>query len=139
MSNNFFRFKQFTIHQSDSAMKVGTDGVLLGAWHAIDGHPLRILDVGTGTGLSALMLAQRFNDAQVTGVEIDDIAAAEAQRNVAASPFAERIGIINAAFQNFRQQGVAALGGAGGVVEHQPRLVRDHGPGDGQAFQIAQG
>ena len=104
MSNNFFRFKQFTIHQSDSAMKVGTDGVLLGAWHAIDGHPLRILDVGTGTGLIALMLAQRFNDAQVTGVEIDDIAAAEAQRTVAASPFAGRIDIINAAFQDFQQQ-----------------------------------
>jgi tRNA1Val (adenine37-N6)-methyltransferase len=104
MSNDFFRFKQFTVHQTDSAMKVGTDGVLLGAWHAIDGHPSRILDVGTGTGLIALMLAQRFNDAQVTGVEIDGIAAAEAQRNVAASPFAGRMDIINAAFQDFQQQ-----------------------------------
>lgn len=105
MSNDFFRFKQFTVHQADSAMKVGTDGVLLGAWHAIDGHPARILDVGTGTGLIALMLAQRFNDAQVTGVEIDSTAASEAQRNVAASQFAERIDIINAAFQDFQLQG----------------------------------
>ena len=87
MSNDFFRFKQFTVHQTDSAMKVGTDGVLLGAWHAIDGHPARILDVGTGTGLIALMLAQRFNDAQVTGVEIDGIAAAAAEDGPQSQPF----------------------------------------------------
>ena len=75
MSNDFFRFKQFTVRQADCAMKVGTDGVLLGAWHAIGGQPARILDVGTGTGLIPLMLAQRFGNAQVTGVEIDSRAA----------------------------------------------------------------
>lgn len=101
MSNDFFRFKQFTIHQTDSAMKVGTDGVLLGSWHAIDGHPANILDIGTGTGLIALMLAQRFESAHVTGIEIDSNAAAEAKRNAEASPFAERIKIINAAFQDY--------------------------------------
>lgn len=104
MSNDFFRFKQFTVRQADCAMKVGTDGVLLGAWHAIGGQPARILDAGTGTGLIALMLAQRFGNAQVTGVEIDSRAAKQAQRNIAESPFAERITIVNDAFQDYHAE-----------------------------------
>ena len=69
---NFFQFKQFTIHQDRCAMKVGTDGVLLGAWAEGGKH---ILDIGTGTGLIALMLAQRYPDAEITGVELDEQAA----------------------------------------------------------------
>lgn len=84
MSNNYFRFKQFTIHQDLCAMKVGTDGTLLGAW-ANGGE--RILDIGTGTGLIALMMAQRFPKAKVTAIDIDDMACQQAQQNIALSPF----------------------------------------------------
>ncbi len=97
MANDFFRFKQFTVFQSQCAMKVGTDGTLLGAW-ARGGQ--RILDIGAGTGLLALMMAQRFPDAKVFGVEIDAQAARQAQENVAASPFSDRIVI---SCQDFRQ------------------------------------
>lgn len=88
MANDYFRFKRFTISQSRCAMKVGTDGTLLGAW-AHGGAT--ILDVGTGTGLIALMMAQRFPDAHVTGVDIDEDACRQAEENVAASPFNVRI------------------------------------------------
>mgnify|MGYP002674466236 FL=1 len=67
MSNNSFTFQKFTIHQDRCAMKVGTDGVLLGAW-AHGGK--RILDIGTGTGLVAIMMAQRFADAHVKYTEL---------------------------------------------------------------------
>ena len=79
-----FRFKQFTIEQDECAMKVGTDGVLLGAW-ACGGA--RILDVGTGTGIIALMMAQRYPDAHVLGIDIDEGAVRQATANVLASPF----------------------------------------------------
>ena len=72
---SMFSFKQFSVCQDRSAMKVGTDGVLLGAW-ASGGNS--ILDVGTGTGLIALMMSQRFPQAQVTAIDIDEQAAAEA-------------------------------------------------------------
>ena len=67
MANDYFKFKQFTIWQSDCAMKVGTDGTLIGAW-AEGGQ--KILDIGTGTGLIALMMAQRFPNAHVTGIDL---------------------------------------------------------------------
>ena len=88
MSNNYFRFKQFTVHHELCAMKVGTDGVLLGA--LADGGS-RILDIGTGTGLVALMMAQRFPSAHITGIDIDDGAVIQARKNVELSPFADRI------------------------------------------------
>lgn len=93
MANNYFEFKQFTIWQQHCAMKVGTDGTLLGAW--ADGGE-RILDVGTGTGLIALMMAQRFPSAQVVGVDIDEKAVGQASQNVAASPFSHRVRIEQA-------------------------------------------
>ena len=92
MANDYFRFKHFTVWQQHCAMKVGTDGVLLGAW--ADGGQ-RILDIGTGTGLIALMMAQRFPAAEVTAVEIDEQAAMQACENVAASPFADRVNVIH--------------------------------------------
>ncbi|MBQ8455259.1 MAG: methyltransferase [Bacteroidaceae bacterium] len=93
MSNDFFRFKQFSIRHDRCAMKVGTDGVLLGAWGCVEGH--RILDVGTGTGLIALMAAQRNSEAEVLGIEIDEEAALQAQENIAESPFCNRVCCIN--------------------------------------------
>lgn len=86
-----FRFKQFTIEQDRTAMKVGTDGVLLGAW--AEGGA-RILDIGTGTGLVALMMAQRFPHAEVTAIELDHAAATQAADNAARSPFASRVSVV---------------------------------------------
>ncbi len=82
-------------------MKVGTDGILLGAW-AQPGGPGPILDVGTGTGLLSLMLAQRFPSAHMTAVEIDQAAATQARENVAASPFSARIQVQQMPIQAFR-------------------------------------
>jgi len=71
-------------------MKVGTDGVLLGAWGSVEGK--RILDIGTGTGLIALMAAQRNPNACVLGIDIDEVAVQQAKENIAGSPFHERVG-----------------------------------------------
>ena len=91
-----FTFKQFHITDDHTAMKVGTDGVLLGAW-AKGGT--RILDIGTGTGLIALMMAQRFPTAQIDAIEIDKAALEDARFNVSQSPFNERINILNSSLQ----------------------------------------
>ena len=93
MSNSYFKFKQFTIEQNDCAMKVGTDGCLLGSWFNC-GDSKRVLDIGCGTGLIAIMAAQRCN-ATVTGVEIDSKAALQARINADNSPWSERIEIVN--------------------------------------------
>lgn len=96
-----FTFKQFEIQQDRCAMKVGTDGVLLGAW-ARGGQ--RILDIGSGTGLISLMMAQRFPDAQVWGIDIDPDACGQARENVAASPFADRVEIACCALQDLSEK-----------------------------------
>ena len=96
MANGYFQFKQFTVHQQHCAMKVGTDGTLLGAWALASESPCRILDIGTGTGLIALMMAQRYPQAKVTAIDIDDGAVRQAKENVSASPFADRINVIKA-------------------------------------------
>lgn len=101
MANGYFQFKQFTIHQEHCAMKVGTDGTLLGAWALAPDAKCRILDVGTGTGLIALMMAQRYPKASVTAIDIDKIAVRQAKENVLASPFAERISVFEADVQTF--------------------------------------
>lgn len=85
-----FRFKQFVVDQSGCAMKINTDGVLLGAIAATV-HPKRILDVGTGTGVISLMLAQRFPSATIDAIEIDSLAADTARRNFETSPFSDRL------------------------------------------------
>lgn len=90
MRKEEFRFKQFAVCQSQSAMKVGTDGVLLGAWCEVEGAK-RVLDVGCGTGLVALMVAQRNADATVDAIDIDDIAVDEANGNFSRSPWADRL------------------------------------------------
>ena len=101
MANDYFKFKKFTVFQGKCAMKVGTDGTLLGAW--ADGGR-RILDIGTGTGLIAIMMAQRFPDAQVTGIDIVTSAVEQARENVKASPFADRITILEADVCQFEGQ-----------------------------------
>ncbi len=96
-----FRFKQFTVCQKQAAMKVGTDGVLLGAWASVCPTDRAILDIGTGTGLIALMMAQRNSVAQIVGVEIDSESAAQARENVGMSPWRDRIEVAECAVQEF--------------------------------------
>lgn len=99
-----FRFKQFEIEQDRCAMKVGTDGVLLGAW-AQGGR--RILDIGSGTGLISLMMAQRFPEAEVVGIDMDVDACRQARENVMASPFRDRVEIECCRLQDFGGAGVS--------------------------------
>ncbi len=95
-----FHFKQFSVDQTGCAMKINTDGVLLGAMaDAIE--PKSILDIGTGTGVIALMLAQRFQFAQIDAVEIDSAAARTAGANFSESPFAERLHIFESGFEQY--------------------------------------
>ena len=89
-SNRSFRFRQFEVFHDRCAMKVGTDGVLLGAWADVCGGT-RVLDVGCGSGLVALMVAQRAPCATVVGIDIDRMAVGQAVENVARSPFADRV------------------------------------------------
>ena len=100
MGNPYFRFRQFTVWHDRCAMKVGTDGVLLGAW-AGQGRPGKILDIGTGSGLIALMLAQRFPEARITGIEPDAEAAAQAGENFLCSPWRDRLAVREATIQDF--------------------------------------
>jgi tRNA1Val (adenine37-N6)-methyltransferase len=91
-----FRFKQFDIDQSGVAMKVGTDGVLLGAWAGVEHEASKALDIGTGTGLIALQLAQRFKGLELTAVEWDAEAAFQAKVNASNSLFTQRITVVEA-------------------------------------------
>jgi tRNA1Val (adenine37-N6)-methyltransferase len=97
-----FRFKQFSIRQERTAMKVTTDACVLGAVADAGTGPTRTLDIGTGTGLLALMLAQRNLMARVDAVELDPNAATQAAENVADSPFADRIAVWPGAIQTYR-------------------------------------
>lgn len=100
MSNPYFRFKQFTVFHDRCAMKVGVDGVLLGAWADVS-DAARILDVGTGSGLIALMIAQR-SEAVLDAVDIDKGAYDQTLVNVEASPWASRINVFHQSLQDFK-------------------------------------
>lgn len=100
MQQQPFQFKQFAIHQDKCAMKVGTDGVLLGAWANTDGAKT-ILDIGTGTGVIAIMLGQRTSDAQVHAVEIDDLAYEQAQYNMALTSWKDRMEVFHMPIQEY--------------------------------------
>ena len=104
MPNTWFHFKQFTIQQEHAAMKVGTDGVLLGAWASVPGPQSRVLDIGCGTGLIALMLAQRTKYVAVDALEIDPSSARQAIENFQNSPWEERIHCIQSSFQDYATQ-----------------------------------
>ncbi|MFK7900782.1 MAG: tRNA1(Val) (adenine(37)-N6)-methyltransferase [Cyclobacteriaceae bacterium] len=99
-----FQFKQFSVLQDQCAMKIGTDGVLLGAWVNPTIQPMSILDVGAGTGLIGLMMAQRFHMADVDALEIDEAAFEQAVANFEASPWNDRLFCYHAAFQEFVEE-----------------------------------
>ena len=99
-----FQFKQFSIEQDQCAMKIGTDGVLLGAWTPIENNPLRILDVGTGTGIIALMLAQRSSASQIDALEIDENAYEQATDNFENSPWNDRLFSFHAGLEEFVEE-----------------------------------
>ena len=100
MPNSFFQFKQFTIQQDKCAMKVGTDGTLLGAWVHVS-TCRTILDVGTGTGLIALMIAQRNREAIIDAIDIDSGAYTQSTENIANSPFSKQIHTHHVSFQSY--------------------------------------
>ena len=104
MANDWFQFKKFLIKQSASAMKVGTDGVLLGAWVNLPSNSIHVLDIGTGTGLISLILAQRFPGIRITGIEIDDLSCPEAKENIKNSPWNDRIRIQNISLQDYNKK-----------------------------------
>ncbi len=102
MPESSFHFKQFSIHQEQSAMKVGTDAVLLGSWTRV-GEAFSILDIGTGTGIIAIMLAQR-SSAHIDAIEIDESSYQQAVDNALASPWNDRIRVINDSFQHYASE-----------------------------------
>jgi tRNA1Val (adenine37-N6)-methyltransferase len=96
-----FKFKQFTVQQDRCAMKIGTDGVLLGAWCPIDNNPFSVLDIGAGTGILSLMLAQRSNAEQIDSLEIDEEAYEQCVENFENSPWSDRLFCFHAGLDEF--------------------------------------
>lgn len=96
-----FQFKEFSVKQDKTAMKVGTDGVLLGAWIPISNNPFSILDIGAGTGIIALMLAQRTHAEQIDALEIDEDAYEQAVENFENSPWGDRLFCFHAGLDEF--------------------------------------
>ena len=122
MASACFRFKQFTVWHDRCAMKVGTDGVLLGAWCPVGefrgsggqefrglGGFIKVLDVGTGSGLIALMLAQRIEGAQIMAIDIDAGAVEQAKYNFGVSPWADRLECHQQALQELEGEGIYDL------------------------------
>ncbi len=99
-----FQFKEFTVHQDKAAMKVGTDGVLLGAWCSLDKYPDSILDIGSGTGVISLMLAQRCDAMTIDAVELDENAYEQSVANFEDSDWGDRLYCYNASFQEFSDE-----------------------------------
>lgn len=112
-----FRFKQFGVAHDKCAMKVNTDGVLLGAWADVNGAK-RILDVGTGTGVIALMIAQRNNGGVIDAIDIDEQAFKQAGENFAQSPWASRLKVYHSALQQFNPSNISP-------VKAEPKQVYD--------------
>ena len=99
-----FQFKQFSVEQDRCAMKIGTDGVLLGAWSPIPENIFSVLDVGAGTGIIALMLAQRTNAEQIDALEIDEEAYEQAVENFENSPWSDRLFCFHAGLDEFIEE-----------------------------------
>ena len=99
-----FSLKQFSLEQDQCAMKIGTDGVLLGAWTPIENNPSSILDIGAGTGIIALMLAQRTSASQIDALEIDENAYEQATDNFENSPWNDRLFCFHAALDEFVEE-----------------------------------
>ena len=99
-----FKFKQFSVSQDRCAMKIGTDGVLLGAWVSLENNPESILDIGAGTGIISLQLAQRSTAETIDAVEIDDDAYEQCSENFEASPWGDRLFCYHASVQEFASE-----------------------------------
>ncbi len=133
MSSEGFQFKQFYVRHDRCAMKVGTDGVLLGAWTPVldkwrmaEEGEMRILDVGTGSGLVALMLAQRFPKARIDAIDIDASAVEQAEENFASSSWSERLQTHLSHLQDWQQNNIPLL--RGGVREGLYSLIVSNPP-----------
>ena len=96
-----FSFKQFSVNQDKCAMKIGTDGVLLGAWCPVDNNPYSVLDIGAGTGILSLILAQRSNAEQIDALEIDEDAYEQCVENFENSPWSDRLFCFHAGLDEF--------------------------------------
>lgn len=99
-----FKFKQFTVEQDRCAMKIGTDGVLLGAWVSVESYPSSILDIGAGTGVISLQLAQRTNAELIDAVEIEDNAYEQCVDNFENSPWGDRLFCYHASLNEFVEE-----------------------------------
>lgn len=99
-----FTFKQFAVKQERSAMKIGTDGVLLGTWTSIDNQPLSILDIGAGTGIISLLLAQRSLSKTIDAIELDENAYEECVDNFEASDWGDRLFCYHSSAQQFAEE-----------------------------------
>jgi len=99
-----FQFKKFSVEQDRTAMKIGTDGVLVGAWTPIENNPFSLLDIGTGTGIIALMLAQRSGAEQIDALEIDEDAYEQATDNFENSPWNDRLFCFHAGLDEFVEE-----------------------------------
>lgn len=99
-----FKFKQFTVQQDQCAMKIGTDGVLLGAWVSLENNPISILDVGAGTGILSLQMAQRSFAETIEAVEIDESAFEQCVENFEASPWGDRLFCFHASAQEYAEE-----------------------------------
>ncbi|WP_417290442.1 tRNA1(Val) (adenine(37)-N6)-methyltransferase [Corallibacter sp.] len=102
--NKPFHFKQFTVHQDRCAMKIGTDGVLLGAWSSLEHQPFSILDIGAGTGILSLILAQRSQAEIIDAIEIDDEAYEQCVDNFEQSPWGDRLFCYHASLDEFTEE-----------------------------------
>jgi tRNA1Val (adenine37-N6)-methyltransferase len=98
---SIFNFKQFHVNQDRCAMKIGTDGVLLGAWTPIINNPYNVLDIGAGTGILSLMLAQRSNATQIDAIEIDEDAYEQCVENFETSPWGDKLFCFHAGLDEF--------------------------------------
>ena len=140
MSTEYFQFKQFRIEQDRTAMKVGTDGVLLGAWatsrqppptpprgETEGGWGCSILDIGTGTGLLSLIAAQELPHAVVTAIDIDADAVNQARQNVSQSPWADRIQVLQTPLQQFTPTGKFDL-----ILSNPPYFIKSQKSPDRQ-------
>lgn len=99
-----FQFKEFTVEQDRCAMKIGTDGVLLGAWVSLENNPFAILDIGAGTGIIALQLAQRSNAEMIDALEIDENAYEQCVENFENSPWGDRLFCYHASLEEFLEE-----------------------------------
>lgn len=131
--NKPFQFKQFTINQDQCAMKVGTDSVLLGAWTEIDSSVDSVLDIGAGTGILALMIAQRSNAELIDGLEIDDKAYEQCVENFERSPWGDRLFCYHASLEEF----VEEIDDRYDLILSNPPFYPDYSKSGNQARDLA--